>query len=111
MSDESAPQTVMLTFTHPAAEASEDAFNAWYDHQHVPEILEHVVGVSKVRRYRLSSLPSEGSGSAPYLAVYEFDCPADEVLANFGAAQAKLTPSDTLGTGELAPITLLYDEL
>ena len=111
MSDDSATRTLMLTFTHPADAASETAFNDWYDHQHIPEIREHVEGVLDVRRYRLSSAPGSESASAPYLAVYEFGSPAGEVLANFGAAAGKLTQSETLGTGKLGPITVLYEQI
>lgn len=103
--------TVMLTFSAPADGAVEDDFNEWYDTVHVPEILAHVDGLARVSRYRLSSeqFPLAAPGAAPYLAVYEFDGEPGELLARMGAAP--LTMSATLGQGELAPVTLLYERL
>lgn len=103
----------MITFATPAEDATDDAFNDWYDTTHVPEILDHVAGVASVTRYRLgpAQSPLADSAAAPYLAIYEFDRPAEEVLGNFAAAQPKLTMSDVLGSGERAPVTLIYESL
>lgn len=105
------PVAVMITFATPAEDATDAAFNDWYDTTHVPEILEHVAGIASVTRYRLGSAqsPLAVSDGAPYLAIYEFDRPSEEVLGNFAAAQGNLTMSDVLGSGQRAPVTLVYD--
>jgi hypothetical protein len=79
----------------------------------VPEIIKHVHGVIAVRRYRVSAAqtPLAGVDPAPYVAIYDLDLPADEVLVNFGAAAGRLTPSEVLGTGDRAPVSVLYDRI
>lgn len=102
---------VMLTFSSPSDGTSEDAFNEWYDRVHVPEILEQVSGLVRVTRYRLgANQPAGGSaGAAPYLAVYEIGGAPQDFLESMGRAQ--LTMSTALGTGERAPISLIYHRL
>ena len=113
MTDGTTHHGVMITFSTPAEGASDREFNDWYDKTHVPEILAHVDGVVAVRRYRLSPKrsPLAGDAPAPYVAMYELDRPVDEVLKSFGAAAATMTRSDTLGEGDRAPISLMYELL
>lgn len=113
MSDTSPHRGVMITFSQPADGVSEEAFNDWYDNEHVKDILKHVDGVVAVRRYRLCAAQPPGSdrSAAPYLAIYELDRPAEEVLANFAAAGEQISMSDVLALGDTTPKSLVYDLL
>ncbi|TDO46390.1 hypothetical protein EV643_111243 [Kribbella sp. VKM Ac-2527] len=109
MPDDTPHQAVMVTFSAPADGDTDEAFNDWYENQHVPELLEHVDGITAVHRYRLAETqPPSPGGPLPYLAIYELDRPPAVVLANLAAAHPKLTPSETLGP---SPITYLYSRL
>ena len=64
----------ILAVQTEAAPGEEEAFNAWYDDVHVPEILA-TPGFSSCRRFRARTSPLAGPGRAgewaSYLAVYE----------------------------------------
>ena len=62
---------LMLVFSNPA-EGKEDAFNAWYEGTHIPEMLG-TPGVVAARRYEVAQ--PEGLPVPPqkYLAVYELE--------------------------------------
>lgn len=47
----------------------EDAFNRWYDEDHMPKALNRFPGVISGRRYKLL----EGSDEFNYMALYEFE--------------------------------------
>jgi hypothetical protein len=104
------PTAVMVTFSAPAEGATDEAFNAWYDGEHVPAILQHVEGISRVSRFRVSGDPTaDGPASLPYLAIYEFDRPPGEVLANFAAAEDHLAVSDALNVTDRPPVSAVYE--
>lgn len=95
----------MLVFTNPVA-GQDDAFNEWYDSQHVGDVLG-VPGVVAVRRYDLAQMTLPAAGAAPaqlpppthrYLAVYELDREPDEVMKEFlcRAGDGRLPLSETL---------------
>ena len=71
---------LMLVFSNPA-EGKEDAFNAWYEGTHIPEMLG-TPGVVAARRYEVAQ--PEGMPVPPqkYLAVYELEGDLGQV---FGA--------------------------
>jgi hypothetical protein len=56
--------------------AREKAFNDWYDHEHVPQVLRYNGAVS-ARRYR----KIVGEDQYEYMAVYEFA--SEEILRQF----------------------------
>ena len=65
-------KSVFLVWSNPLDEASEKEYNSWYNDIHVPEVIEHVPGVTGARRYRVVDL----AGDAPahrYLCVWETD--------------------------------------
>jgi len=65
-------KSVFLVWSNPVDEASEKEYNAWYNDIHVPEVVEHVPGVTGAHRYRVVDL----AGDAPvhrYLCVWETD--------------------------------------
>jgi hypothetical protein len=104
-------RAIMITFTSPAPGVSDEAFNAWYDDEHIPAILENVDGISGVTRYQLHPGTEPGSAAAPYVAIYEFTRNADEVLASFAAAAGAVGVSDTLDLADHPPVSLVYDRL
>ena len=47
----------------------EEAFNQWYNEEHLPRVLERIPGVLSGRRYKIL----EGEDEYPFLALYEFE--------------------------------------
>jgi len=47
----------------------EDAFNQWYNEEHLPRALERFPGVLSGRRYKVM----EGENEYQFLALYEFE--------------------------------------
>ena len=47
----------------------EDAFNRWYDEDHMPKALNRFTGVISGRRYKIT----DGEDGYNYLAIYEFE--------------------------------------
>jgi hypothetical protein len=70
---------LMLVFSNPA-EGKEEAFNAWYEGTHIPEMLG-TPGVVAARRYEMAQ--PEGLPAPPqkYLAVYELEGDLPTVFA------------------------------
>ncbi|BCP08009.1 hypothetical protein MINTM020_01070 [Mycobacterium paraintracellulare] len=79
-------KSLMFVFSNPV-DGEEDAYNEWYDNQHIPDIFA-VPGVVAVQRYELVPLElPEGAGPAPltppthrYVAIYELDRDPAEVV-------------------------------
>lgn len=63
---------VFVVMTNPT-EGQEDAYNAWYDDQHLPDVLK-VEGFTAAQRFRLAPIEA-GNPNAPYryLALYEVE--------------------------------------
>lgn len=81
---------ILIALTNPI-EGEDDAFNAWYDTQHVPEVLE-VPGVVAAQRYDLAELPVPEDPDLPvqlpppahrYMVIYELDSDPEAVLSEF----------------------------
>ena len=51
------------------APEDEDAFNRWYNEDHLPKALERFPGVLSGRRYKIM----DGEAEYQYLAFYEFE--------------------------------------
>ena len=49
----------------------EDAFNLWYDEDHMPKALNRFPGVISGRRYKIT----DGGDGYNYMALYEFESP------------------------------------
>ena len=61
-------QSLMLTFSNPAAPEMEDEYHRWYSQVHIPQLLAHVPGLTAATRYRC------GDGSPHrYLTVYQVE--------------------------------------
>jgi hypothetical protein len=51
------------------APEKEEAFNRWYNEDHLPKALERLPGIISGRRYKIM----EGAEGYKYMAVYEFE--------------------------------------
>ena len=61
----------------------EEAFNRWYNEEHLPRVLERLPGILSGRRYKIL----EGEDEYRFLALYEFE--------SYEALQAAMS-SDTM---------------
>jgi len=103
---------LFIALTNPI-EGEDDAFNKWYDTQHVPEVLD-VPGVVAAQRYDIAELKVPDDQDLPaqlpapthrYMVIYELDNEPDVVMAEF----LKRVMAGTLSLGEwldLATISL-----
>lgn len=64
-----------VVFTVPHA-GEDEAYNEWYDNQHVPDCLA-VDGITTATRYALAPMDPPQSKLPPYLCLYEVE--ADDI--------------------------------
>nr|WP_040752629.1 hypothetical protein [Nocardia transvalensis] len=78
----------MLVFSNAVA-GQEDAFNEWYDTQHLADVTA-VPGVLSGQRFDLAPAALPGGDPPPhrYLAVYDLSGDPDEVVKAFQARAA-----------------------
>lgn len=57
---------IVMAKVHPE---QEDAFNQWYDEDHLPKALNRFPGVTSGRRYKIM----DGGDGYNYMALYEFE--------------------------------------
>src|SRR5260370_30028662 len=83
-------QDIFVVLTNPI-EGEDEAFNKWYDAQHVPEVLD-VPGVVAAQRYDIAEVNVPDDQDLPaqlpppthrYLVIYELDNDPDVVMAEF----------------------------
>jgi hypothetical protein len=87
-------RTLLLVFSN-AVSGHEDEFDAWYEGQHLSDVLA-VPGVSAAQRFALVETPTAQTPPHRRLAVYELDGEPGAVLAEFGSRFAS-------GVMELSP--------
>lgn len=66
----------LLVFSSPRSVADESAFDEWYDHVHIPQVVEVVPGVVSGQRYTLSSSQLGGAsveGPRRRMTVYQVE--------------------------------------
>lgn len=71
-----------LVFNEPASPEVEAEYNAWYDGDHLPQILENVPAITGAKRFRI--VPGQDlalPGAPRYLAIYDIE--ADNVMEAF----------------------------
>ncbi|OBH11128.1 DUF4286 family protein [Mycobacterium sp. E1747] len=77
---------VMLAFTGPTSPQTENAYNAWYDDKHLPDVA-NIPGVIRASRYKLvhdvETLPGVTGPHQRYLAIYELTATTKEELSAF----------------------------
>ena len=83
-------ENLFIALTNPI-EGEDDAFNKWYDTQHVPEVLD-VPGVTAAQRYDIVELKVPDDEGLPaqlpppthrYMVIYQLDQEPDVVMAEF----------------------------
>ena len=95
----------MLLLQSNAVEGREEAFNAWYDAQHVPDLLR-IPGIVSAQRYVVSPLQNPPPpGTWQYVALYEIE--TDDLAATMQAIRARsgtqeMPLSDALGSDKVA---------
>jgi hypothetical protein len=110
-SDGPGTPAVLVVLTNPK-DGRDNEFNRWYDDEHVDDVLA-VHGVTGVQRYRLAPVDLRQGDDAPvhmpppayrYMAIYEIDRDADEVVKDLlaGALDGTLPLSDALDTDTLS---------
>jgi len=81
---------VFVVFTRPAP-GRESEYNAWYDDQHLPDVLK-LPGFVSAARYRYTRVDGTNTASHPYLALYTLE--TDDIAATQAALDAAAnTPS------------------
>jgi hypothetical protein len=68
-------KALMMVGSNPTDPAQDAAFNAWYNDEHLADVLA-VAGFNAARRYSLSEVrPMQDTAASPfgYLAVYEIE--------------------------------------
>jgi hypothetical protein len=82
-------QGILFVLSEPVSEADDAAYNEWYDHTHLPEVLA-LPGFSSARRFRMSEVQLESQGGlesvssqfpSRYVATYEVEGPDLELAA------------------------------
>ena len=92
-------RALLLTWTNPADDESESAFNTWYDETHIPQIRAAVPSIGAVHRYRTAAGSlgdAPGQAAHRYLVVYELD--SDDV----GAAEQEIGKGIASGQVEMS---------
>jgi hypothetical protein len=101
---------LFIALTNPI-EGQDDAFNRWYDAQHLPEVLD-VPGVVAAQRYDIVELKVPDDQELPaqlpppthrYMVIYELDNEPDVVMAEF----LKRVMAGTLSLGEWLDLTTI----
>jgi len=94
---------LFLVLTNPI-DGEDDAFNKWYDTQHLPEVLD-VPGVVAAQRYDIAEVKVPDDQDLPaqlpppthrYMVIYELDDEPDVVMAE----SLKRVMAGTLTLGE-----------
>lgn len=103
------PRAVIVVLSNSDPDRDEE-FNRWYDHEHMPAVLE-ADGQVRARRYRLATtqVRHELQATHTYLAIYEVE--ADDVeaaIADFRNRAMSMPRSDAAQDDALS---LVYDEI
>jgi hypothetical protein len=76
------PRGKLIVFNEPASPEVEEEYNAWYDGDHLPQILASVPTITGAKRYRIAPGQNSSIPGAPrYLAIYDIE--ADDVMDAF----------------------------
>jgi hypothetical protein len=90
----------------------ETEFNAWYDRQHIPDVLRLAPEIRSARRFSLMTLTApQGTAAWQYVTVYEIDgADVGPVLERMNQAMgtSRMPLSDS---AELSSVALLHGSL
>jgi hypothetical protein len=97
---------LLLVHTNPSIERDE-AYNAWYDHVHIPEVLA-LPGFLGVQRFQVSGrLPGRSKPFQEYLAMYELETDdVGQTLERLHAAIPTMNVSEDLDLGSVHAFTI-----
>jgi hypothetical protein len=94
-----------IVLTNPV-EGKEPEYNEWYNHQHIPDVL-NVPGFVSAQRFRLADvqMSRDGNHAHRYLALYEIETDdlagtLKELRARGGTAE--IVPSDAIDLKNVA---------
>jgi hypothetical protein len=105
------PEALLLVFSDPSSPGDEEAFNAWYDNVHIPEVLANVPQIVGAQRYAVApGTAPESPGRRRYLAVYRIE--ADDPQAAVATLQERVADG-SIGMHpalqiDPPPLSLLY---
>jgi hypothetical protein len=88
-------RTLQLAYSNPKP-GREDEYNAWYDNEHLPDVVG-IPGYVSGRRYRLSDYqrPHLPASRHRYLTIYEIEGDLGEIFAAREAAMRTSTVRET----------------
>jgi len=102
-------QALLLAWASPADDASAEAFEAWYEDVHIPQVREAIPSISSVRRYVLTD-PATGPGQR-FLAIYAMDdtdiAAAADALSE-GVRSGRIEISSAMDFAAAPPVTEWY---
>ena len=75
---ESTERHVLLVFTD-CQPGQDTAFNDWYDHEHVPELLRWP-GIVAAERFKINHAEDLPEGMGRYLVIYELEGNPDTIV-------------------------------
>ena len=101
------PTYKYIMFVNPT-EGKEEAFNAWYNDVHLPDI-EQTGAFTSGERFEVASSPHTPEGEHRYAAIYDVegddaDAALDKLVASFGAGKMRMSDAIDLTSGR--PILL-----
>jgi len=108
-------RAVLVVYSQPRTDAQDREYNEWYDHVHIPQVLERIPGVRAAARYRISATQLVEQESCPqrrYLTIYEVE--ADDLPAVRDRLAAALSDdtfdwSEALDMSDLSPVAHFYE--
>jgi len=100
---------VFIIITEAPSPEEEEAFEAWYAGQHMPDVLA-VPGFTAAQRYRLAPDAKLPEAPTKFLTIYEMECEdrtavMAEVSRRAGTVQMPLFPGDR----KSAPTTMFAE--
>jgi len=95
--------------TNPVA-GREDEYNDWYQHTHLPQLMQ-LPGFVAAQRYR--TVATLGEGEHPYKYMAEYEIETDDVQAAIGelmraSAEGRITMTGVIDTDD--KIAVVYEE-
>jgi hypothetical protein len=96
---------VFVVLTNPVA-GREDEFNAWYDNQHLPDVLK-VEGFVAAQRFKLTPEGDKPDAPHRYLALYEIetdDLARTQAALSAVAGSPAMPLSDAMDSSRLSAV-------
>jgi hypothetical protein len=106
---------LFVAFTSPENDSVEDAYNEWYNTQHVPDLVD-IPGIVSGQRYKLSDDPTGAldgfANGHKYVVIYHVDGESDQIMKEIGerAGDGRIRLSPGLVSTK-PPVILWFDEI